>query len=147
VHELNPQSCYRKLTPYKYKLVDEFRIDLAVHVSAPFESRYLELSSSGRLIIKIGYAWDGPSGPTIDTHTFMRGSLVHDALYQLMRLSAIDYLEHREYADRLLQRMCLEDGMWNFRAWYVYYALHWFGSNNAKPDSGSERMVFCAPRS
>ncbi len=26
-----------------------------------------------------------PNGPTIETKTFMRASLVHDALYQLMR--------------------------------------------------------------
>jgi hypothetical protein len=37
-----------------------------------------------------GYAWNGPSGPTLDTRNFMRGSLVHDALYQLMREGRMD---------------------------------------------------------
>ena len=47
-------------------------------------------------------AGDGPSGPAIDTKNFMRASLVHDALYQLMRLGTLDK-SRRQYADRLLQ--------------------------------------------
>jgi len=54
----------------------------------------------------------------------MRGSLVHDALYQLMRLSALDYKAHRKRADEILREICLEDGICSFRAWYVYQAVH-----------------------
>ena len=73
--------------------------------------------------IKKGYAWDGPSGPTIDSFNFMRGSLVHDALYQLMRNDLLDRKIHKVPADKLLQKMCLEDGMSRLRAWTVYQAL------------------------
>jgi len=45
----------------------------------------LKADSDGGLLIKAGYSWDGPSGSAIDTKNFMQGSLVHDALYQLLR--------------------------------------------------------------
>ena len=50
----------------------------------------------------------------------MRGPLVHDALYQLMRLEELDYKTDRKYADQLLKKICRGDGMSAFRAWYVY---------------------------
>ena len=37
------------------------------------------------LYISKGYSWDGPSGPAIDTPDWIKASLVHDALYQLIR--------------------------------------------------------------
>lgn len=88
-------------------------------------TKYIELRN-GILLIKQGYAWDGPSGPTWDTPNFMRGSLIHDALYQLMRDGHISR-KHRKYADRILREVCLEDGMSRFRARYVYYAVRAFG--------------------
>jgi hypothetical protein len=66
-------------------------------------------TKSTRRISK-GYAWDGPSGPTIDTGNFMRGSLIHDALYQLMRTGNLP-TSFRERADLLLRKTCIDDGM------------------------------------
>jgi len=76
------------------------------------------------------YAWDGPSGPTIDTENFMRGSLVHDALYQLIKEGYLDKKVWRLYADKILRKICLEDGMSKFRAWYVYHSVRWFGGSH-----------------
>jgi len=67
-----------------------------------------------------GYAPDGPSGPTLDTANFMRGSLVHDTLYQLMREGLLNHNLPREAADRILQSLYREDGMLALRAWWVY---------------------------
>jgi hypothetical protein len=92
---------------------------------------FIVLSMDGVLIINKGYAWDGPSGPTIDTKNFMRGSLVHDALYQLMREGLISE-RWREQADKELQRICIEDGMWKIRAWWVYLAVRGFGGSCAE---------------
>jgi hypothetical protein len=92
------------------------------------------------LTIKKGYAWDGPSGPTFDTPSFMRGSLVHDALYQLICEDSLpDFF--RAYADRLLYRLCREDGMSSVRAWYVYKAVEAFGESHTK----SEKPIQEAP--
>ena len=71
---------------YKYQLVQDYevRIEITGH---NVKSDFIELTSDGRLKIKKYYCWDGPSGITVDTKNFMRGSLIHDALYQLMRES------------------------------------------------------------
>ena len=141
------KACFRKLHPYKYQLmklyiqatdIKSFKLDKA-HLKD-----YLKLTDDGKLEIKKGYAWDGPSGPTIDTLNFMRGSLVHDALYQLIREKAIPY-SFKDYTDQLLKKICREDGMSRFRAWYVYQAVKWFGHKGAKPGSGKPDKIICAP--
>ena len=63
----------------------------------------------------------------------MRGSLVHDALYQLMRESFLDFKKDRDAADRLLKKMCREDGMSAIRAWWVYWGLRIGGGPAADP--------------
>jgi hypothetical protein len=83
---------------------------------------YLELAPNGVLTIRKGYAWDGPSGLTIDTKTGMQGSLVHDALYEMMRAGVLDR-RWRHQADKELRRICREDGMLWVRAWYWYRAV------------------------
>ena len=62
----------------------------------------------------------------------MRGSLVHDALYQLIREGELPK-ELRVDADKVLRRACLADGMSRFRAWYVYKAVRMFAGRSIKP--------------
>lgn len=95
---------------------------------------FIELGTEGMLVIKKGYAWDGPSGPTIDTPNFMRGSLVHDALYQLLRNELIDE-KWRDEADDELRRICVEDGMSKICAKWVYIAVRKWGKVAASPES------------
>ena len=140
------QACYRKLHRYKYQLMDDYEIQIDIKPAEDIDFEYLSLSSEGLLSIKKHYAWDGPSGPTIDTKNFMRGSLVHDALYQLMRLGALDHNVHRKRADEILREICLEDGMWSFRAWYVYQAVHLFAATGAKPGIEPEVEIICVPK-
>lgn len=133
---------YKKLDSYKYEVVEDYTIDVNIlpkqDIFEPNKSNpYIKLSSDGKLTIFKGYAWDGPSGPTIDTKNFMRGSLVHDALYQLMRQKKIS-LEYRDHADRLLQAICKDDGMSSFRANNVYYAVKLFGESSASPTGKEE---------
>jgi len=139
------QACYRKLHRYKYQLMDDYTIQIDIKPSQNIEFHFLSLSSEGLLTMKKHYAWDGPSGPTIDTRNFMRGSLVHDALYQLMRLSALDYKVYRKRADEIMKEICLEDGMWSFRAWYVYQAVHIFAGAAARPREEAEVEIICVP--
>ena len=102
----------------------------------------LRLSKDGKLLILDGYAWDGPSGPAIDTVNFMLGSLVHDALYQLIRLGHLD-LTWRGTADEVLREICIEDGMSAMRAWWVYTSVKAFAQRAAR--LSSEPQVFHAP--
>ena len=107
---------YRK--GYKYQLAEDYQIMTAI-LDRDIGSEFLYLKPNGLLIIKSGYSWDGASGPAMDTKTIMRGSLVHDALYQLLRQGHL-VPDWRAYADDLLKRICLEDGMCSLRAWYVH---------------------------
>jgi hypothetical protein len=118
---------------YKYQLKEEYTVTIDIKPTTPIDTEYIKLGSEGKLIISKGYAWDGPSGPTIDTLSFMRGSLIHDALYQLMREGYLDHNEFREAADRTLQKICREDGMWSLRAWWVYQGVRLFADPAADP--------------
>jgi len=122
---------------YKYQLVEDYVVEIKIVPKKAITIGYLEFHKSinklGNLTIRAGYAWDGPSGPTIDTANFMRGSLVHDALYQLMRESLLNRELYREPADRLLKSMCIEDGMSRIRAWLVYRGVRVGGSGAANP--------------
>ncbi len=100
---------------YKYELQQNAVIETRIEIDETIETLFLWLNPNGRLKIQRGYAWDGPSGPTIDTRSSMRGSLVHDALYQLMR-SGLLGVDRREAADNLMCNIFLEDGMWAWRA-------------------------------
>jgi len=117
---------------YKYQLVQIYATIIAIRPPARIESTYIVLDTDGTLSIRPGYAWDGPSGPTIDTKNFMRGSLVHDALYQLMRMELLPQ-SCRLLADEELHRACRDDGMSWIRAWYVKRALLRAGAPAASP--------------
>ncbi len=111
---------------YKYQLEQEYQIKLPAEFSSIVTARKFLHMFNGVLTIREGYAWDGPSGPTFDTKTFMRGSLVHDALYQLMREKVMPMAMKKE-ADDILRDICIEDGMSKIRAWYVHRAVKKFG--------------------
>ncbi|EMJ98133.1 hypothetical protein [Leptospira alstonii] len=135
---------YKNLKNYKYQLVKPYNFQTEIkhitslRIGTSGVKIFVDLDPEGLLKIDAGYAWDGPSGPTIDTKTFMRGSLVHDALYQLMREEKLDRLKYRENADQLLKKICLEDGMNSFRASYVYRFVRLFGEPSAKPKDESK---------
>lgn len=126
---------------YKYQIISEHEVEIAIKPEEDIITDYIELYTNGKLIMKKGYAWDGPSGPTVDTHTFMRGSLVHDALYQLIRNNKLSQ-DAREDADRELRKICRKDGMTNLRASCVYWAVRWFGSSAAK----GPKPIYKAPK-
>jgi hypothetical protein len=119
---------------YKYQLAEDYEVFVDICPEEMINTPYLSLMPNGYLTIRQGYAWDGPSGPTFDTKTFMRGALVHDALYQLMRWDLLHSV-NRAKADLELQRLCLEDGMWSLRAKWVYRGVRLGGGPAASPES------------
>lgn len=126
-------DCISYKDGYKYQLNADYEVDIPITPEADIDTDYIDLDVNGKLTIRKGYAWDGPSGPTVDTKNFMRGSLVHDALYQLMRHGHLSNDTHRDDADELLRTMCKEDGMTSTRAWWVYRGVRWFGSLASNP--------------
>ena len=125
---------------YKYQLARDYRIKLAVIPFEPICLPFVLMDTSGDTIIKTGYAWNGASGPTVDTRDTMAGSLVHDLLYQLIRLGLIDS-KYKEYADRILKEICIDDGMNSIRAACWLWAVKTFGGPSCKPDAEPKEEV------
>lgn len=122
---------YRDIRGFKGQLAEDFVIETGIKPFAPVEHRYIGIDAGGKLTIKAGFFWDGPSGPTMDTSTFRRAALVHDALYRLMKSGDLD-IAFRKDADLLMRRICLEDGMSRFRANYCYFFVRVFGRGSAR---------------
>ncbi|MDD5338435.1 MAG: DUF1353 domain-containing protein [Dehalococcoidales bacterium] len=133
-------SRYRKLKGWKYQLLDDYKIYVEIYPKTDIVNAYLHLTTGGQLTINAGYAWDGASGPTFDTPCTMRASLIHDVLYQMMRLGAIS-LSYRKYADTLLRDICIQDGMNKVRACLWYWAVRLFAGKAARPGIQREPEV------
>ncbi len=135
------KAYYRKLhRKYKYQLTKDFSQKTNI-TGFNITTEYLRLETNGLLHIKKGYCWDGPSGPTIDTKSAMRGSLVHDALYQLIRMGLLP-LSNREAADKELYIILLEDGMWGWRAWLWHRSVRKAAASAAEPGTQKDK-IYC----
>jgi len=125
---------------YKYQTSREYRIKLDIVPYAPIHTKFVKMDMDGQTWIFTGYSWDGASGPTWDTLNSMTGSLVHDVLYQLIRLGLID-AKYKEYADRVLHDICTEDGMFSWRADYWKWAVLKFGAGSCRPSAEPKEEV------
>ena len=135
---------------YKYQVAKAMAVNIQLN-DPPVEVvnlTFLKLipgasaSSPCTLIVKEGYAWDGASGPAVDSPNFMRGSCVHDALYQLLRMEKISAV-NRERADRILVEICAEDGMPWWRCKWVYWGVSRYAGFAASPRNA--RKILTAP--
>lgn len=132
---MNTSITYRKLHGWKYLLLEPAEYQTGITLQEPITHRFIWMTREGLLIVRKGYAWDGASGPAIDTDDFIRGSLMHDCLYQLMRLGLLSQT-YRKRADEILYEICRADGMPWLRAQWVYYAVRCFAGGCAKRRDG-----------
>jgi len=96
---------------------------------------WVELRSDGRLTMRFGWCFDGPSGPTHDTADFMGGAAGHDGWYDLLRHQRV--APHtRRFADWLLYALCRQNGMPFWRAAYVWAGVRLGATGAAKPSGG-----------
>ena len=93
---------YRKRRKWKYLTEDLEQFDVGSFSFPNVKFGPLEIKD-GVLIIQPKYAWDGASGPTLDTKNTMTPSLVHDAFYQLIREEVLPR-KYKENADRIFYR-------------------------------------------
>lgn len=117
---------------YKYQLSGNHIYHVDIKPAESIKAGFVHLNVAGVLWIKSGYAWDGCSGPTWDDKTNMRAGLIHDALYQLIRLEQLPQ-SYKDAADRELQKAMLEDGAFRIRAWYYYQAVKRFAHRSGEP--------------
>lgn len=126
---------------YKYQLREDAWFKTTCRPPEMVETTFLTLRPDGWLHIKTGYAWDGASG-AIDTDSIMRGSLFHDAMYQLLRSGLLPAI-YKGVADIKFQRCCIEDKMFKVRAHYVYKAVEKLGTRSTLPKN--KKKILIAP--
>jgi hypothetical protein len=101
---------------------------------------WFEIDGNAKLIILAkGYAWDGASGIPDDLKV-VRGSAVHDALYQAMRLGLLDHNKYRLLADLEFKYICQDAGMSWLRAQVIYFGVRAL-ANFAVDPSQESRVV------
>lgn len=114
---------------YKFKVEENFSIELPFKIP-DFVHPYASLKD-GILSVKRGYAWDGASGPIINTRDTLVASLVHDVLYQAMRLNLIkSSKENRMIADKNFFEILKMNGVNSIRRKVWYLAVRLFGKKS-----------------
>ena len=144
VKELNitVNSSTAKEKGHKYELDLEYQTKIAVRPEVDIDTDYIALDATGNLILRKGFSWNGANG-TIDTKTILRGSMVHDALYQLMREGEIESSQWRKIADDELRRICREDGMGRARLAIMHFVFRIYGEKSTKENTNrSEKKIF-----
>ena len=113
-------------------------------LSDGFSLPFLEIDPVGLMCCKEWFVGDGPSFPAVRTKSFIRSSTGHDGGYALLRagFEAHRHDEVRERFDLLLADWSLEDGMWRWRADWVYRGVRLGGGPAAKQ---KKRKVYEAP--
>lgn len=129
---------------YKYQLAVDYSIKIKMRPKKVVAEKFIELDMKGNLTILEGYAWDGASGPVRDTKQNMRASLIHDALYQLMRLGRLKADIYKEKADKLFEKVCIEDGVTPATAEMHYLVLRAGGKDATDPKN--KKPVHRAPK-
>ena len=110
---------------YKYLLLQQMSFNTRIHpefqIEFPPGSVLVSLGANGKLVVDEGYAWNGAT-MCPDFETIMRGTLAHDALYQLMREGVLEKT-WREESDRLLREICIADGTSWILAWTIFLGV------------------------
>jgi hypothetical protein len=121
---------FRRLHAWKYQLMEPFETYVCFWPPEDIDTEFVSLHKDCTLKLKEHYCWDGASGPCPDVKEVMKGSLVHDALYQLMRINLLDRF-YRIYADKELKRICIESGMSKIWANIIYWGVRVFAKKGA----------------
>ena len=139
-----PKSYIRYRSGYKYQLATNYSIPIKAKPKKDIETEFIKLDTKGKLTIIRGYAWDGPSGPVVDTKENMRASLVHDALYQLMRHKKLSAKAYKDKADKIFKNICIKDGVPKNIASAYYVGLKLGGKPSTDPKN--KKKIHRAPK-
>lgn len=119
---------------YNYQLVENESFQTSFRPAEEIVTDYITLSKAGLLTVFKGYAWDGVSGPVIDTDKNMHAGLCHDALYQLMRMGLLSWKLWREADAEFAVQMELY-GACEIGTWVCMKGLEIAGGKYAHPDN------------
>ncbi|MCY4128226.1 MAG: DUF1353 domain-containing protein [Gammaproteobacteria bacterium] len=130
---------YEKI--WRYKLEDDFHLDfekefgLSLHTKSEINGKFYTISDR-ELSAKQGYAWDGASGPVVQTKNSVRATLVHDIMCQAMAMNDLFRTRrNRKIADRIFLLILKQDGMAWLRRQVWYRAVRTFGGKRTKNEN------------
>lgn len=109
---------------YKYVVAEKFKVQTAI-LTFSVKDVLTELEPNGILTVNAWYAWDGNSGPCVDTISSMEASCVHDVLCDYINMGWLpQYLQ--PIADQEYYILCTKKGMWWRRARARLLAIRWY---------------------
>lgn len=133
---------------YKYQFASTFALKLPSYRGPQAASEFVAVRKHPEgdhwLWIKEGYAWDGPSGPTIDTENSLLPSGVHDAAYQMMREGLLPETQRPAW-DLLFYELLVANGMIRPRAWLWYKTVRPFAGFAAHKGADGGHPVKSTP--
>lgn len=123
----------------KYQFTRDYSCYTGILLPHDVHMDFYTLTADGWCHIFKGFAWDGPSGLTWDTKNSMRGSAIHDCYCQAAKEGKIPYETISPWHHDQLRDICIEDGMFVFRAnlWHEAVVLG-RGGDPAIPDEFPE---------
>jgi len=123
---------YRK--GYKYQLAETDSMQTNIIPPSPIQTEFIALDMSGKLTLISGYASDGPSGPTIDTKSSIKGAFYHDGGCQLIRMGLLPHEpETIAKVHMMAYETWLKSGMYEWRAALWHRELRKFAGFAVNP--------------
>ena len=121
---------YRRVAhpKYKYQLLRMKRYNGTCLQGITLDHEYVNIKDT-IIEIRKGYMWDGVSG-FIDLDSMLGGSLVHDAMYQMLRADLLEP-HHRSTADQLFKTIIKRDGTSKLLSWIAHTAVRALGGRHA----------------
>lgn len=141
---------YTRHPEWFYRLAEDCEFKTRFRPAKPIDAEFVSMGTSGTLICRAGYGWNGPSGVPKRLHTggMIYGALAHDALYGLMCEGLLSRsAESRQMADSTLREVMVDAGCWSATAWVFYAAVRCKGRDYANPRSMNQyREILVAPK-
>lgn len=123
---------YYKNPGWKYQLAREVQWQSSIKPDKDIIQPFYSILTTGLIIGKPGYAWDGASGPCPDIDSVMPGSLFHDIVCQALRREELEP-KWFDQGNVELKLICLEDGMWSWVAEIIYKGVCIGSEPHTKP--------------
>ncbi len=117
---------YERIHGYKYRLLEQFQWYSEFLKDESFEAPFFQCDKGHCTAFK-GYAWDGVSGPAVDTKKTKIPGLKHDISYQAIRLGLIDK-KYKSDIDKQFHDDLERGKVSRFIADIYYRGVRWFGS-------------------
>lgn len=118
---------------YKYQLAETEIVQTPL-LGYDIDIHLIRLTTDGLLTTQADFAWDGASGPTLDTDDTYTPSLVHDVFAKLIRLKLLPR-SCVKTINKFLNKMLKDRGMNWFRRRYWMIGLWLTGGSFADPEN------------